>query len=216
MNTALKLALRFLILSSIGFMLGGVLAFFETHHYPGVARVVAAVEPAAGQAMAGVSVGGPFTLVDHTGKKVTEKSWPGKYKLVFFGFTHCPDTCPATLQKMSAIMDHTDPKGEKIAPLFITVDPERDTSQALAAYVKNFSPFITGLTGTPSQIKAVEQSYKVYAAKSPKQSNEEYAEYMEDHSAYIYLMSPDDKLLETFAFDDPAEGMVAKIKQSVK
>ena len=164
----------------------------------------------------GAQVGGAFSLVDHTGKSVTEKSWPGKYKLVFFGFTHCPDTCPTTLQKLSAVMEQVDPKGAKIVPLFVTVDPERDTAPVMAQYVKNFSPTIVGLTGTEAQIKAIEESYKVYAAKQPSQTKGDYAEYMEDHSAYIYLMSPDDKLLQVFSFEEPAAAMVGKIKDSVK
>ena len=166
--------------------------------------------------MPGVSVGGPFSLTDHTGKPVTEKSWPGKYKLVFFGYTSCPDTCPTTLQKLTAVMQQLDPKGEKIVPLFVTVDPERDTVKVLAEYMTHFSPFIVGLTGTEAQIKGVEESYKVYAAKQPGQSKDDYAGYMEDHSAYIYLMSPDDKLLQTFGFDETAEATIGKIKESVK
>ena len=166
--------------------------------------------------VSGVQIGGAFSLVDQTGKPVTEKSWPEKYKLVFFGFTHCPDTCPATLQKLSAVMDHFDSKGDKIVPLFVTVDPARDNAAVMAKYVAAFNPHIVGLTGTEEQIKAMEGTYKVYAAKQPGQSNNDYAEYMEDHSAYVYLMSPDDKLLQTFSFDETAENMIAKIKESVK
>jgi cytochrome oxidase Cu insertion factor (SCO1/SenC/PrrC family) len=210
----MKLFLRFIVLAAIGFVLGGALALFQGRNIPAATVVSAATSKPA--PMAGVQVGGAFSLVDHTGKPVTEKSWPGKYKLVFFGFTHCPDTCPATLQKMTVVMQQLDPQGGKIVPLFITVDPARDTPAVMAKYIAVFNPAIVGLTGSEAQIKSVEETYKVYAAKRPSQSNEEYAEYMEDHSAYLYLMSPDDKLLHTFAFDEPVEAMITKIKESVK
>jgi len=213
----MKTFLRFLVLSVVGFVLGAALALVQVRSQRPAAIVIskAASRPAApmeGNAL----VGGAFSLTDHTGKPVTEKSWPGKYKLVFFGFTHCPDTCPATLQKIASLMQQFDPKGEKIVPLFITVDPERDTADAMAKYVSNFGHSIVGLTGTEAQIKDVEEVYKVYAARQPGQTKGEYAEYMEDHSAFIYLMSPDDKLLQTISFDEPAEGMIAKVKESVK
>jgi cytochrome oxidase Cu insertion factor (SCO1/SenC/PrrC family) len=211
----MKSFLRFLALAITGFALGGAVALMQSRS-PAPVAVISETKPAAGAPMPGVAVGGSFSLTDHTGKPVTEKSWPGRYKLVFFGYTHCPDTCPATLQKFTAIMQQLDPKGEKIVPLFVTVDPERDTAPVLAKYVANFSPTIVGLTGAPAQIKAVEETYKVYAAKQPGQSKEDYAEYLEDHSAYVYLMSPDDKLLQTLSFDETAEGMIGKIKESVK
>lgn len=216
----MKSFLRFLALAITGFALGSAVALMQNKAHAPVATVSATSTASAAKPdntpMPGVSVGGPFSLTDQTGKPVTEKSWPGKYKLVFFGYTHCPDTCPATLQKLAAVMQQLDPKGEKIVPLFITVDPERDTVPVLAKYVANFGPLIVGLTGTDAQIKAVEETYKVYAAKQPGQSQQAYAEYLEDHSAYVYLMSPDDKLLQTVSFDETAEGMIGKIKQSVK
>jgi len=207
----MKSYLRFIVLAVAALVLGGALALMQSRP----ATVVSATK-SADAPMPGVSVGGPFSLTDQTGKPVTEKSWPGKYKLVFFGYTRCPDTCPATLQKLASIMQQFDPKAEKIVPLYITVDPERDTPDVMAKYVANFSPVIVGLTGTAAQIKGVEEAYKVYAAKEPWQSKGDYAEYVEDHSAYVYLMSPDDKLLQTFSFDDPAATMITKIKESVK
>ena len=170
---------------------------------------MAANAPAEPPAVAGVQVGGEFSLTDHKGNAVTEKSWPGKYKLVFFGFTHCPDVCPTTLQKLSAVMENYDAKGEKLAPLFITVDPERDTPAVLAGYLGQYNPNIAGLTGTPEQVKAAEDAYKVYSAKT---AGAPAGDYMMDHSGYIYLMSPDDKLLEVLGSDETAETIIAKIK----
>ena len=99
-------------------------------------------------------IGGPFTLVDQTGKTVTDQDFRGRYMLVFFGFTHCPDICPAELQVMSAALDALGPKADSVVPIFITLDPERDTQAAMAAYVKNFGPRFVGLTGSSEQIAA--------------------------------------------------------------
>ena len=94
-------------------------------------------------------IGGPFTLVDQTGKTVTDQDFRGRYMLVFFGFTHCPDICPAELQVMSAALDELGPKADEVVPVFITLDPERDTQAAMGAYVKNFGSRFVGLTGSP-------------------------------------------------------------------
>jgi protein SCO1/2 len=150
--------------------------------------------------VAGAKVGGPFTLTDQTGKEVTEKSWPGKYKLVFFGFTQCTDTCPQTLQRIKLVMN--DAVGAKLQPLFITTDPANDTKDVMALYMGGYAPVI-GLTGTKEQIEATEKTYNVYV-NGP------------DHSAYIYLMSPDDQPLEILAAEAPAEEMIAKIKAKVQ
>jgi protein SCO1/2 len=175
---------------------------------PEVANVAAPEAKPAEAAVSGVTVGGAFTLTDHKGNVVTEKSWPGKYKLVFFGFTHCTDVCPAALQKIAAVMENYDAKGEKLVPLFITVDPEHDTQAVMAAYVGGHNPNILGLTGTPEQVKAAEDAYKIYAAAPAAGASNA----MTDHSSYVYLMSLDDKLLEVFGSDKTAEDMIAKIK----
>lgn len=192
---------------------------------PESAETAAPAAPeAAAPAVAGVQPGGAFSLVDKAGQPVTEKSWPGKYKLVFFGFTNCPDICPAGLTKLAALMQSYDPKGDKLVPLFITVDPARDTPAVVGEYASKFSPLIVGLTGTEEQIKAVQSTYKVYAAKrtepaAPAHDGHEGHDGMDmgqnygvDHSAYVYLMTPDDQLLEVFGADETAEAMVAKIK----
>jgi protein SCO1/2 len=224
----------FLIVAAVGFALGGAFALLQSKDQtvqpppvgsamtppaaitaeppvlegvPPMPEVANASAPAAAETVAGVPVGGAFTLTDHKGNAVTEKSWPGKYKLVFFGFTHCPDTCPATLQKLAALMESYDAKGEKLAPLFITVDPEHDTQEVMAAYVGGYNPNIIGLTGTLEQVRAAEDGYKVYAAQGAGASAN-----MMDHSSYVYLMSPDDKLLEVFGSAETAESMIAKIK----
>lgn len=140
-------------------------------------------------------IGGPFELVDHTGKAVTDKSFRGQYLLIYFGYGYCPDVCPTELANMATAMDILGPKAEKVTPIFITVDPERDTPEFLLDYVKNFHPRMVGLTGTPENIAAVAKAYKVYYAKSRKSDGDDY---LMDHTSYVYLMGPDGKFLAIF------------------
>lgn len=131
-------------------------------------------------------IGGPFQLTDHHGHKVSDKTYRGKYMLVYFGFTYCPDICPASLQVISAALDKLGKKADQLVPLFITVDPERDTAAKMADYVKSFSPRLIGLTGTPQQIQKAAHAYRVYYAKV---KNEDYpGDYTVDHSSFLYLM----------------------------
>src|SRR6516162_9270048 len=112
-------------------------------------------------------VGGPFTLTDHTGKRISDTEFRGKFLLVVFGFTFCPDVCPSELQLISAALDALGPRAARIVPLFVTIDPERDSPEQLATYVKSFHPRLIGLTGTPSEIAAVAKEYRVYVRKVP-------------------------------------------------
>jgi protein SCO1/2 len=162
-----------------------------------VDRVVrGAAEGTAGIAIpGGVSVGGPFTLTDTTGRTVTEKTYAGKYMLVYFGYTFCPDVCPTELQVVASALDLLGPDADRIVPLFVTVDPERDTVQTLSEYVKLFHPRLIGLTGTPAQIAAVARAYRVYYAKVNAKDR---SDYLMDHSSFIYLMGPDGGLRALF------------------
>lgn len=159
-------------------------------------RVGKAIEAATGIAIpGGVQVGGPFALVDQTGAPVTDASWPGRWLLVYFGYTYCPDICPTELQAIAATLDLLGPLASRVVPLFITIDPDRDTPAHLADYVKLFDDRIVGLTGTPRQIADVAKAYRVYYAKvTPKDSTT----YLMDHSSFIYLMGPDGTLRALF------------------
>ncbi len=148
-----------------------------------------------GGAQAQMDIGGPFTLTDHHGKTVTDKTYLGQYLLVYFGYGYCPDVCPTELANIAAAMDDLGDKANKVTPLFITVDPERDTPQFLADYVANFHPRMVGLTGTPAQIKAVAKEYKVYYAKSQRPGQKDY---LMDHTSFVYLMGPDGRFLTLF------------------
>lgn len=138
----------------------------------------------------GTVIGGPFTLTDDTGRTVTERSWPGKYLLIYFGYTSCPDVCPTDLQTIAKALDELGGKADAIQPLFVTIDPVRDTPGQMAAYVKAFTPRLRGLTGTPTQIRAMAKAYRVYYAKHPDPGGNG-SDYSMDHSAFIYLMAPD-------------------------
>lgn len=170
------------------------------------ARLRAHSEPAIG-----LFLPGTFTLVDHNGKGVTERSWPGKFLLVYFGYTHCPDICPVTLDKMAKALEMLGPLGKRIQPLFITVDPARDTPEVMKAYVEKFGGRITGLTGSPDQIKSAIESYRAQAAKT-KAPLKEGGAYTVDHSAYIYLMSPDIKVEELFRMEQGTKAVSEKLK----
>jgi protein SCO1/2 len=139
-----------------------------------------------------VSIGGPFQLVDHTGKTVTAADYRGRFMLIFFGYGYCPDVCPTELATMAAALDVLGKRAEKIQPLFISVDPARDTPKFLADYVANFHPRLVGLTGTADQVAAAAKAYRVFYAKSkqPEEQPESTAYFM-DHSAFVYLMGPD-------------------------
>lgn len=139
------------------------------------------------------AIGGPFNLVDHTGKHVSDKDFRGRYLLVFFGYTNCPDICPAGLQVMSAALDRLGHRADDIVPLFITLDPSRDTPEKLAAYVSSFTPRIVGLTGSESDIASVAKAYRVFYQKVA--DDKDPTRYSIDHSAIFYLMGKDGSLL---------------------
>ena len=132
-------------------------------------------------------MGGDFTLVDQDGKTVTQADFADSYKLVFFGFSYCPSICPTELQKITLVLgDLGDEIANKITPIFISVDPERDTPEQLKQYVVQFNPRLVGLTGTPEQIEAVTKSFRIYATKV---ENDMMDEYMMDHSSFSLEIS---------------------------
>lgn len=130
-----------------------------------------------------------FDLVDHRGNRVTERDFHGRWQLVFFGFTHCPDVCPTTLLTVAEVLQELGPEGSKLAPLFITVDPQRDTPGVLRDYVSFFHTDLIGLTGTPEQIEAAAQSFRAYYVRTESKGSPE--NYMIDHTVYLYLMKTD-------------------------
>lgn len=155
------------------------------------------------------AIGGPFELVDHTGQTVTEADFEGQYTLVYFGFTFCPDVCPTELQAMSVALDLLGDDAEAITPIFITIDPERDTVELMATYREHFHPRMQALTGSSEQIAAAARTYRVYYAKVEDESS---TEYLMDHSAYVYLMDKNGEYLKHFAPNTPPESYVEAIR----
>jgi protein SCO1/2 len=154
--------------------------------------------------------GGDFTLVNQDGETVTQDDYVDRYRLIYFGFTYCPAICPTELQKMSQALTLLGDKGEEITPIFITVDPERDTVETMKQYVELFHPRLIGLTGTPEQIKTVKKAYKIYATKVKEEGMNDYTV---DHSSFIYFLDPDNNLIRIFKTDDTADDMTNTIKQ---
>ncbi|GIQ74859.1 SCO family protein [Bradyrhizobium sp. RD5-C2] len=154
-------------------------------------------------------VGGPFALTDQAGHARTDKEFRGKLMLVYFGFTYCPDVCPTDLQAIALALDKLGPDGDQVQPIFITVDPERDTAAHLAEYVPLFHPRLIGLTGSDDAIRKVADAYKVYYARVPLKDA---GDYTVDHTAYIYLMDRDGNYLGFFPPGTSADRMVEIIR----
>lgn len=153
-------------------------------------------------------IGGPFTLIDTSGRTVTDQTYHGKWLLIYFGYTFCPDACPTALNNVSVALQALGSEAEKIEPLFITVDPKRDTPQVMADYLKSFDSRIVGLTGSQAQTDSAAKVYRVYVA--PQQSGGD--DYLVDHSAYFYLMNPQGKFVNVIAGNTPGDQMADKLR----
>ncbi len=148
--------------------------------------------------VATASVGGPFRLIDQSGQWRTDRDFRGKWVLLYFGYTYCPDVCPTTLALMANVLGKLGAEQDRVVPVFITVDPERDTSSVLKSYLAAFGPRFVGLTGKPADIAKVAHAYRVYYAKHPLPGGT----YAVDHSSVIYLLDPSGKFVK--AYDDTA------------
>ena len=168
--------------------------------------------PAAGLRTVGQAmVGGPFSLVDQTGKGVSDQDFRGRFMLIYFGFTFCPDVCPTGLQVMAAALEKLGAGAERITPILITVDPERDTPAQLALYVKSFHPRLVGLTGSVAEVEAAAKAYRVYAKKSPDPKSS--AGYTIDHSSIIYVMGPDGQYRAHFTHATSPDTMAERLNR---
>jgi protein SCO1/2 len=158
-----------------------------------------------------ISIGGPFTLEDGNGKPVTDRDFRGKYMLVYFGYTFCPDVCPTTLNAVADAMDKLGPAAARIQPLFITVDPKRDTPSVVKQYAAAFGPRIQGLTGTPEQIAGAAKAYRVYYAEHRTGPGPD--DYSMDHSSVLYLMSPEGTFVAPVRADESGDEIAANLKK---
>ncbi|CAI5963721.1 unnamed protein product [Closterium sp. NIES-64] len=159
------------------------------------------------------AIGGPFTLVDGNGKAFTEADLKGRWALLYFGFTFCPDICPSQLINIAQAVDLVEKQvGVQVVPVFISVDPERDTADQVKEYVKEFHPRMIGLTGTPEQVKAAARAFRVYYMKT----EEEGYDYLVDHSIISYLMSPEFEFVKFFGRNHTPEGLADGIAGEIK
>lgn len=171
---------------------------------------------AAAEAPAPVAaIGGPFTLTDQHGKTVKDSDFRGKVMLVFFGFTHCPDICPVSVSTLSNVMTALGDKATNVAPIFITVDPKRDTQAAMKAYLANFDPRMVALTGEAKAIKQAADAYKVYFAADDA-AKQKGGDYMVNHSGIIYMMGKDGSYVRHFSYDAAQDEIVAAIHEYLK
>ena len=166
--------------------MAGGLIWHESENVPGLGRTIT---------IGAVAVGGPYALTDQNGDKRSSNDFRGKYQLIYFGYSFCPDVCPTTLGVMSQALDKMGMDADRIVPIFITIDPARDTPQVLKNYMAAFGPRFVGLTGTPAEIAAAEKEYRVYAKKQPLDGKGNYGM---DHSSVIYLMGPDGRLVSFY------------------
>ena len=161
-----------------------------------------------------VSIGGPFSLVNDDGERVTEAVLGNTWSLVYFGYTFCPDVCPTELQDMAQVMDELGEDAAKVTPIFITVDPARDDVSQMHTYVEAFHPRMIGLTGTEAETAAAAKAYRVYYAKAPTEKPDD-AYYLMDHSNFIYFMGPDGQNVDIFNGQMPIEEMVGRIRTAL-
>src|SRR3984893_17145797 len=163
---------------------------------------------AAGTVLAS-AIGGPFRLTDQNGKTVTDADLKGKWSLVYFGYTHCPDACPTALNDLAIALDQLGPKREAVRAVFITVDPERDTPEVLKDYVTSFDAPILALSGSPEEIARAAKVYRVYYAKHPEPGGD----YSMDHSSVIYVMDPEGRFTASFTHQSTPEEIAERLKK---
>ena len=157
-----------------------------------------------------VNIGGPFQLVDGSGKKVSDMDFRGKYMIIYFGYTFCPDVCPTSLGEIAGAIDLlSDDEIEKIVPIFISVDPERDTPAIVGEYAKHFHERMVGLTGSMDAVKSVAKSYKAYFAKGEVDAH---GDYPVDHTSYTYVVGPDGQFVTAYRHATPAKDMAKSLK----
>jgi cytochrome oxidase Cu insertion factor (SCO1/SenC/PrrC family) len=158
-------------------------------------------------------VGGPFTMVNQNGETVTEKTFLGRPMLMFFGFTFCPDICPTELQVMAQAIEQLGESGKTIQPVFVSIDPARDTPAVVKAYVENFGPQFVGLTGTPEQVDHMASTYRVFYQKQENKADPQ--AYLMDHSSIIYLMGADGKFLKHFTYTTDAKALSEALRKAL-
>ncbi len=176
----------------------------------GLTMMLSAMAAHAQEQTASAPVGGRFMLEDHNGQVVTDQDYQGRFLLITFGYTYCPDVCPTNLVNMSEALEHLGERADQIAPVFVTVDPGRDTAERLRDYVDHFDQRITGLTGPQPMIDSISKRYKIVTdIHRPKGWDQD--DYLVDHTGSIFLMSPEGTFLVKFAHGMPPADMAKRI-----
>ena len=152
-----------------------------------------------------------FTLTAADGRSVTEQTYRGKWLIVFFGYTFCPDVCPTTLLEIAGALAKLGPRAEAVQGLFVTIDPKRDTPEILGAYVKSFDPRIAGLTGTTAQIAVAAKSFNMFYERRDTDGGD----YVHDHTTLIYLVDPDGRFVKALAGDAGAQQIAEALAMSM-
>ncbi|HUO93451.1 MAG TPA: SCO family protein [Rhizomicrobium sp.] len=163
--------------------------------------------PAGGPA----AIGGPFALTDQNGHPFTDRNLRGRWVLLYFGYTYCPDVCPTTLALMEAALTKLGPDAARVVPVFVTIDPARDTPAVMKTYVAQFGPRFIGLTGSPAAIAAIAHSYRVYYARHPLKGGG----YSMDHSSVIYLLDPEGRFVKAYDDESGANAIAGDLKNEI-
>ena len=164
------------------------------------------------QAEENVGINPRYLLQDPRGRSVTNEDFRGRFQLIAFGYTYCPDVCPTTLVEMAAILKQLGDQAERVQPIFITVDPERDTGKVLQTYTEFFDPRILGLTGSPALVRRAAENFKIRYAKVREPGNDNYSM---DHSAGMILLGPDGEFIKKFAFATPVDEIVKALAEAL-
>jgi cytochrome oxidase Cu insertion factor (SCO1/SenC/PrrC family) len=193
------------LLAALAGLIGGI-AFI-----PGaVDTIFSKREPSSvGQAL----VGGPFELTNQDGRRVTDKDFRGRLMLVYFGFTYCPDICPAGLQVVTAAVEELGSKSDRVVPIFVTVDPERDTPEQMKQYISSFHKNFVGLTGSAEDIQKAAKAYRVYYRKV---QDESLSDYTMDHTSFLYLMGADGQFITHFPHAVAPEKLAARLAAEIQ
>jgi len=193
---------RLVLLVAAAFAFGAFVAFAALYYGGNTGAKIKQIE---GKAL----IGGPFQLIDHTGKRVTEKDFEGRLMLIFFGYTYCPDVCPTELLVMTTALEQLGKKADKVTPVFITIDPKRDTVEQMSSYVSNFHERFIGLTGSHEEIRAAAKAYRIYYAKAKGDGSSD--DYLMNHSSIVYLMNAKGKYVTHFSYGTSPEMMAEGI-----
>lgn len=206
-----KRLLRTALLSLAALGIGAGIAYYQiSQNRPAVQVINQSGSQGSAIPVGGMKIGGAYELVDQNGNSVTNETYKENYKFIYFGFTYCPAICPTELQKMTRVINMLQPEqAQQIQPLFITVDPERDTVDVMREYVKLFDDRLVGLTGSQSQIDDVLKKFKVFARKA---EDPQHNDYTMDHSSYLYFMAPDEELLGLYRIKDTASFIAQDIR----